>query len=180
MKQVAGLHFVHHGAIRMFVSRHAFDRMMKVRIERLANRLNTRQPLFRQNVAKLAPNEIESLAIFRAGRIALPGERAIKRVEHGKEIFDQEFHAAMALLLALTLDALSIIVKIRLAAKQRVQEFLLLGDKFPDFIKSTGRRRIGDLKDRFRLRCDGLGVMTFVFMMRAHEDLFSSEFSEKN
>ena len=56
-------------------------------------------------------------------------KRAVERVEHRKKLLDQQFDAAMAVLLALLLDALAVILKIRLAPDERVHQFLLLSEK---------------------------------------------------
>ena len=68
VEHIARLHFADHRAFRLLRRRHILNRVVQMRIERLPHRFNRLQPLLRQRVPQLRANQLESLAIFRAGR----------------------------------------------------------------------------------------------------------------
>src|ERR1700735_2398507 len=100
MKPVTALHFAQDGPVGMLRRLHALDSMVKMRIKLLAHGFDARKALLCERLPELAPDQFEALAVFGGGCIVLAGQRSVKRVEHGKNVFDQQLDAAVAVLLA--------------------------------------------------------------------------------
>src|SRR5580693_4221488 len=191
MKHITGLHLSHHSPFRLRSRRHILNRMMQIRIERLAHRFNRLQPLLRQSIPQLRANNFESLAVFRAGRARLPRKRQIKSIEHRKHLLDQQLRAAMPLLRAFSLHALAVILKVRLPPQQGVLQVLLFFDQFLNLFhsRSLARRqrlrrsliRRGILRRASSRRKSALGkILVFVLFVCRQRNQPPSCSSEKN
>src|SRR5215469_7086213 len=107
---------------------------MEIRIEGLAFGFDFLQALLREHVEHLLANQLESLAKFVVCGVAMCGNGAVEAVENGKQIFDEDFGAAMAVMMALAVDALPIVVEIGLKAKQSVLQISFFSGEFLEFV----------------------------------------------
>jgi hypothetical protein len=156
MKHVAGLHFADHGPVAMLGRFDALDRMMKMRVEFLADGFDPRETLLRKCVPELASDEFEAFEIFGGTGISLRGESAIKSVKHGKKVFDQYLDTAMPVVVAFSLNALPIVLEVSLSSNQRIEQLLLFGLELLNlFGKRPCRGRIVHLPGG--LRFSGVG-----------------------
>ena len=76
----------------------------------------------REGIPKLFADQHHALAIFFVGGIVVRLERPIESIEDGNQIRDQAFDAATRLIMAVTLDPLTIVFEIGLAADQCLKE----------------------------------------------------------
>jgi hypothetical protein len=134
VKDVAGLEFFEDSVVGLVGSFHAFDSVMEIGIEALAFAFDFLQALLRKHVEHLLANQLEAGAKFVVRGVAMRGNGAVEAVENRKEMFHENFGAAMALLMALALDAFAVIVKIGLKAKQRVFQVGFFGGELFEFV----------------------------------------------
>src|ERR1700719_1597572 len=121
MECVTRLEFINHGAVGIVGRRHMLNGMMHIRIEFLTLRFDSMNPLFREHIPELLPNQLEPLAVLLISGIVVSRERSIESVEHGKKLLDKMLDAPVPGLVALFLDSLPVVVEICLQANQRVR-----------------------------------------------------------
>ena len=151
MKQVPVLKYIHDETVGKFFRFDALDGLVHVRIEHLSGGIHALHSVARQRVPQLLADQGDALAIFLVGRVIVTVERAIKRIEHGNQVHDQALDAAPAFFAAVAFGPLPKILKIGLAADQRLQEIFLFRAEFLNF---RGERRVASRRriDRYRNR----------------------------
>ena len=124
--------------------------LVKVRIKLFTRRRNTLQSVARERIPKLAINQFEALAILLVRRIIVRLEAALKAIQRREQFLDQPADAASMLLLAVALDALAVVVEVRLTADHRLRQLFLfclearhlVGDGAGPFSRALGLLRI--------------------------------------
>lgn len=200
VKNVAGLQFTDDRVVRVAGSFDALDGVMEIGVEGFAFGIDFLQAVPGKSVEELLANELKAFAVFVVRGAAMRSDGAVESVENGKQAFDDDFSAAMALLAALAFDALAIIFEVGLEADERVFEIGFFGGELFEFIaddffdgrafEKSGfvcagvcvRRRVL----RIRIFLSGAGgarmlVMRFFgIAVTAHDSFSLSNSSEKN
>ena len=109
-------------------------------------------------------------------------ESTVECIQDRKNLFDNHFDAAMTVLLALSLDALAVVIKIRLTADKRVHQLLFVGQELGDLIgdRLSGWACGAVVFDGVSAGGRILVAIFVVLLAFAHGFFGSSEFSEKN
>jgi len=97
---------------------------------------------WRDRASRVACDEHQALAIFFVGWIVVRLERSIESIEYGNQIRDQALDPAPPLFVAVALNPLPVIFKVRLPADERLKEIFLfcaeLGDLYGEADSSPG------------------------------------------
>src|SRR6266446_4390326 len=113
--------------------------LMQMRIERFAERIEALDAEFCEVIEELLVDEFEAFAITFIFGFAVRGERVLETVDHGDEPFNDARGGALRVFEAFLLDAFAVVVKVRLAAKQRLAQLLQIGCQLGQFGVGFGR-----------------------------------------
>src|SRR6266446_10520685 len=127
VKNIARLKDLKDRAVVMVFRFGAIHGLMQMGIERLAHWIESFDAEFCQVIEELLVDELEALAITFIFGFAMRGERVFESVDHGDEPFDEARGGSFGVLEAFLLDALAVVVEVRLAAKQRLAQLLQVG-----------------------------------------------------
>src|SRR5215471_4245084 len=122
MQRVARLENLQHRALLLGLRFHPLNGMVNVWVELSTVRLDALEAMARKRLPKLSIDQLETLPVFFIGGIAVRGERPIERIQNGKQSFDQPRDAAVTGLVALSLDALPIVLEVGLSPDQRLPQ----------------------------------------------------------
>jgi len=185
VKHVTRLQFSDHNPVGVLGGLNPRNRVMEMRIEVLSHRLDAHEALLRQRLPKLPPNQFEPFAIFDVRGIGRVRQRTIESIEHRKQVFDDRFCGAMAVVMALLFDSLAIVLEIRLAPDKRFRQLLLFSLKLLNLLGESSPVSLGHPTIAFRCgRIDRLYSFRVSFLLlmavRRHEIQFPVWSSEKN
>src|SRR5258708_13200355 len=88
MEYVTGLIHLQDGAVLGVVGLRAIDRLMKMRIEMLADRLDALDTQLGEVVEELLVDQLETLAVIFVGWLAVRGEGMLETLNYRKYPFD--------------------------------------------------------------------------------------------
>jgi len=134
VKGVAGLQLFEDSVVGMIGGFDALDGVMEMRVEALPFRFDFLQAVSRERVKQLLANKLKAFAIFVVRRVAMRRNGAVESVEDGKQALDDDFGAAMALLMAFAVGAFAVIVEVGLQADQSVFQVGFFSGEFFEFI----------------------------------------------
>jgi hypothetical protein len=134
VKDVARLQFFEDGVVRILVGVDPFDGVMEIGIEGLAEGFDFLQAVLGERVEHLLANQLKAFAIFVVRRIAVRRNGAVESVEYRKQALDNDFGAAMALLMAFAVGAFAIIVEVGLQADKSIFQVGFFSGKFFELI----------------------------------------------
>src|SRR5712664_1433423 len=124
VKNIAGLKDLKDRAVVEVFRFGAIHGLMQMGIERLANRIESLDAEFCQVIEELLVDKLEAFAISFIFGFAMRGECVFESVDHGDEPFDDARGGALGVFEAFLLDALAVVVEVRLAAKQCLAQLL--------------------------------------------------------
>src|SRR5207245_227005 len=116
VKNVAGLENLKNGAIFVLADFLAVHSLVKMRIKRLADRVDAFRAELRDIVEQLFVDKLETFAIVFVLGLAMRGEGMLKTINDGDEPFNHPRRGAFGIFEAFFFNALAIIRKIGLAA----------------------------------------------------------------
>ena len=122
------------------------DRLVQVRIEVGAGRVDRRHVPPLQELDELLVNQVEALPVAGQHRIAaaVGGTLgALEIVQHGQELGDQLGGEVVAELAALAIHPLAVVVELGLQAEQAVQRLVALATQRVEFGDRLALRRVG-------------------------------------
>ena len=133
VKDVSGLINLEDCAFLGVIGLRALDRLMKMRIEALTDRLDALHAEFGEIIDELLVNQLETFAVIVVRRFAVSGKRVFETVDDGYQSFDDARGGTFRIFGAFLLDALAIIFKVGLAAQQRLPKILQIAGQPGDF-----------------------------------------------
>src|SRR2546428_4050747 len=147
MKDVAGLKSLKNDAVGMLHRFGAIHRLVKMRIEWLADGVDALYAQLDYIVEELLVDERKALVISLVFGFAVRGKSMLETVDDRDEAFDHARGGSLGIFEALLFDALAVILKIRLPALERLAQLLEV------------RRQLGHLRVGFlAIGSDGLGL----------------------
>ena len=133
VKNIARLKYLQNRAVILLGRFGAVHRLMEMRIELLADRIDALHAKAREVVHELLVNELEALAIIFVFRFAMRRESMLETVDDRDQAFDDPRRGALGILGALLFDALAVIVEVGLAAHQCLTQFVQVAGELGDF-----------------------------------------------
>src|SRR6267378_6735692 len=133
VKYVAGLKDLEDRAVVVVFRFGAIHGLMQMGIERLADRIEALDAEFCQVIEELLVDELEAFTITFILGFAVRGERMLETVDHRDKPFDDARGGAFRIFKTLLLDALAVVIKVRLAAEKRLSQFVQVRCKLGQF-----------------------------------------------
>src|ERR1700730_3133229 len=118
MENVARLKYLQYRSVVVLSGFSTIHRLMQMRIEGHAQRIDALRAEACNIVDKLLVNEFEALAVVGVLRLAVRGQRLLETVDHWNQPFDHARRRAPGGVGTLFLHAFSVIVEVRLPAQQ--------------------------------------------------------------
>ncbi len=138
MKEKSVLQNLHNGSVRILVRLYALDGLMKIRIKWLARSRNSLQPMFCERLPKLPINQFEPFPILLVRRVVMRLERPFESIQHRQKILNYASRALTPIFLALAIDALAVILKIRLSPHHRLCQLVFFSLQSGNLLGKSG------------------------------------------
>ena len=130
VKNVTRLENLHDGAFGVIRGFHAIHRLMKMRVEEFAERIDALSSKTSYILNELLVNELETLAITVIRGLAVGGERVLETVNDGNQALYHAGRVPLGILCAFALDPFAVIIEIGLAPNQGLAEFIEIVREF--------------------------------------------------
>src|ERR1700720_34534 len=122
VKNVSGLKHLQDRAVLVLDGFGTVHRLIEMRIEGLAQRIDTFNAEAGDVIDELLVDQLEAFAIILVFGFAMSRKSMLETIDHGDEPFDDASGVALGIIGALFFYALAVVIEIGLAAHQRLAQ----------------------------------------------------------